>query len=147
MKQQINRLNLLLEEMTNLFSANPIVGFDAKPSELTWSKKEILGHLIDSAINNIQRFTEIQFSEKPYQIRQYDPDELVKANNYQNKDNGDLFQLWLQLNKHIGFIMQNQTQTTLEYSIILPDNQEGDLRYLMTDYVDHLEYHLNQIKK
>jgi hypothetical protein len=146
MTQKTNRLNQLLEEMENLFSTHSIVEFDTKPSNLVWSKKEILGHLIDSALNNIQRFTEIQYSEKPYQVRKYNPDELVKANNYQYKDNGDLFQLWLQLNKQIGFIMHNQTQTTLQYSLILPDGQPKNLRFLMIDYVDHLEHHLNQIK-
>lgn len=146
MNQLTNRLNQSLSAIENLFSTNSILEFDVKPSELAWSKKEILGHLIDSAVNNLQRFTEIQFSEKPYQIRQYNPDELVKANNYQGKDAVELVQLWIQLNRQIGFIMQNQTNTTLDYSLILPDGQPKDLRFLMTDYVDHLEHHLNQIK-
>ncbi|MFE3867740.1 DinB family protein [Flavobacterium sp. LS2P90] len=146
MTQETNRLTQLLEEMENLFSTHSIVDFDVKPFDSAWSKKEILGHLIDSALNNIQRFTEIQYSEKPYQVRKYNPDELVKANNYKYKDNGDLFQLWLHLNKQISFIMHNQTQTALQYSIILPDGQPKDLRFLLIDYIEHLEHHLNQIK-
>ena len=53
---------------------------EEKPESGKWSKKEILGHLIDSAINNIQRFTEIQNSEKPYVIKTYNSDALVNAN-------------------------------------------------------------------
>jgi hypothetical protein len=145
MKQEINRLNQLMEEMVNLFSSNSIPDLEKKPSDMAWSKKEILGHLIDSAINNAQRFTEIQFCEKPYQIRKYNPDELVAANNYQKKDIGELLQLWYQLNKQIGFIMQNQTETTLKFQLILPNQDVKDLRFLIRDYVDHLEHHLIQI--
>ena len=47
-----------------------------------WSQKEMLGHLIDSGINNLQRFTEVQFETKSYRIRDYNQNELPKANNY-----------------------------------------------------------------
>jgi len=147
MENKITRFDQSLREMEVLFSVTIPSDFDNKSSDSTWSKKEILGHLIDSAINNIQRFTEIQFCEKPYQIRKYNPDELVKANDYQNKDVHELFQLWKQLNMHIRYIIENQTKNTLGYSIILPDNQKKDFRFLITDYINHLEHHLNQIIK
>ena len=57
------------------------LSFKSKPSK--WAKKEILGHLIDSGIYNLQRFTEIQCIEKPYRIQSYAHNELVKANRYQ----------------------------------------------------------------
>jgi hypothetical protein len=113
---------------------------------LSWSKKEILGHLIDSALNNIQRFTEIQYINKPYTIKKYNSEELVKANNYQKQNILDLFQLWNQLNKQICFIIRNQTQTMLEYLLILPDGQTKDLKFLIIDYINHLEHHLSQIR-
>ena len=49
-----------------------------------WSKQEILGHLIDSAINNLKRFTEIQFLPQPYKVVSYQQNELVEVNQYQN---------------------------------------------------------------
>jgi len=146
MIQEVNKINQIIDEIQYLISSHSIEEFETKPSNLAWSKKEIIGHLIDSALNNIQRFTEIQYSEKPYQIRKYNQDALVKVNNYHNKDILDLFQLWFQLNKQISFIIQNQTQKTLEYALILPDGQTKNLRFLIIDYVDHLEHHLNQIK-
>ena len=76
--------------------------------------------MIDSALNNIQRFTEIQFFEKPYQIRQYNPDELVKANDYQNKNNQELYDLWLKLNEHISHLIKLQTEETLKFQLIYP---------------------------
>lgn len=116
-----------------------------KASPEKWSKQEILGHLIDSAINNLQRFTEISFEPKPYQIRRYNQDELVKANAYQGAEINKLIALWLSLNIRILALMKLQTEATLSYTIILPDGELSDLRFLMTDYVDHLEHHMKQL--
>lgn len=116
-----------------------------KPAPEKWSQKEILGHLIDSAINNLQRFTEIQFSEKPFQITRYNQDGLVKANAYQSTELNELFDLWLCLNERIATVMKAQTEETLAYQIISPDGENIDLKFLMEDYVVHLEHHLKQI--
>ncbi|WP_286911791.1 DinB family protein [Flavobacterium sp. UBA4197] len=140
------KLQKNIQEIEDLFHRKQLVDFDRKISGTKWSKKEILGHLIDSAINNLQRFTEIQYLEKPYSVRPYNPDELVKANRYQEKDSSDLLLLWVQLNRQIAFVMLNQTEDTLAYPLLLPDNQQRDLRFLMTDYVVHLEHHLKAIK-
>lgn len=116
-----------------------------KPSADKWSKKEIMGHLTDSAINNLQRFTEIQFSEKPYRVSKYNQDELVKANDYQHADTRQLLDFWIAINNRIQDIMDMQTDQTLVYEVILPDGTPADLKFLMQDYVGHLEHHLNQI--
>ncbi len=118
-----------------------------KPLAGKWSKQEILGHLIDSGINNLQRFTEIQSAERPFKVRKYKQDELVIANAYQDADTDELLRLWLALNERILKIMEQQTETSLNLQIELPDGQLSDLRFLMIDYVDHLEYHLKQIMK
>jgi hypothetical protein len=110
-----------------------------------WSKQEILGHLIDSGINNLQRFTEIESAEKPFKIRKYKQDELVLANDYQHAEMNELLPFWLALNRRIEKVMNLQAETSLNTAIELPDGQIADLRFLMVDYVDHLEYHLKQI--
>lgn len=119
--------------------------FSKKVSSDKWSKKEILGHLIDSAINNLQRFTEIQFQDKPYQIRTYHQDELVKANDYQNSDVEQLLALWLSLNYRVVNLIGLQTDRTLAYEIRFVDGQTSDLKFLIKDYVKHTAHHLNQI--
>src|SRR6188768_1100121 len=55
-----------------------------RPAPGKWSKQEILGHLIDSAINNLKRFTEIQFLPQAYTVISYQQNELVAINDYQN---------------------------------------------------------------
>ncbi len=142
MQSTITRFEILLSSIP----LSGISGLTYKASPEKWSKLEIIGHLIDSAINNLQRFTEIQFEPRPYQIRRYNQDELVKANAYQEADSGKLIALWISLNIRILAIMKRQTDTTLAYPIILPDGEPSDLRFLMTDYVDHLEHHVKQLK-
>ena len=145
-------MELVLHKIKHLMSSAKVyfdkaddAVLEAKPNPEKWSKKEILGHLIDSAINNIQRFTEIQHAEKPYQIRSYNPDQLVLANQYQQKDTAQLFELWTDLNMHVKFLISNQTAATLAYALILPSGEKKDLKFLINDYADHLEHHLDQI--
>lgn len=146
MENEIKRLQLYVKELEQLFSTNSIANFEEKLDVLVWSKKEILGHLIDSAINNLQRFTEIQFYDKPYPVRTYNQEALVLANNYQNKDKNDLVQLWLQINNQILFIFQNFPVEFFEFQLLLPNNELSDLKFLITDYIDHLAHHLTQLK-
>ncbi|WP_298556404.1 DinB family protein [uncultured Algibacter sp.] len=110
-----------------------------------WSKKEILGHLIDSAVNNLKRFTEIQFEEKPYRFDNYKQNDLVKANDYQNSDTRELLDFWNAINNRIVYLFGIQNEETLNFEIALENGDVCDLRFLMEDYLDHLEYHLNQI--
>ena len=111
-----------------------------------WSKKEILGHLVDSAVHNLVRFTEIHYVEKPYRHRPYNQMDLVNLNQYQTMDIQDLTQLWFSINSQIIRIMKDVDEKALDYKIILSDESVIDLRFLMTDYVDHLEHHIRQLK-
>jgi hypothetical protein len=64
MTETANKLDQLLKNGFNYLSRSTETELSQKVSTEKWSKKEILGHLIDSGINNLQRFTEIQFEEK-----------------------------------------------------------------------------------
>ncbi|GAA4271439.1 DinB family protein [Aquimarina gracilis] len=118
-----------------------------KESEMKWSKKEILGHLIDSAINNLQRFCEVQFIPEPYEIRKYNQNELVKVNLYQELDIETLLTLWISLNQQIVVVTSNIDKKTLDHSIKLDGNVDKTVRWLVVDYIDHMEHHMKQIKE
>lgn len=146
MKESIARLKLLIDEGTSFVRLMDRSILCQKDTPERWSKQEIIGHLIDSAINNLQRFTEIQFQDKPYRIKRYSQDDLVKANDYQNGATEEILALWIALNDRIAKIMAQQTEESLGFTIVLPDGSLADLRFLMIDYVDHLEHHLLQIR-
>ncbi len=145
MEEKVNGFESLLKQIDIDFFLDEISDFENKASEFKWSKKEILGHLIDSCINNLQRFTEIQFYEKPYKISTYNQDELVKANNYQNKNSKELVELWLQLNFQLLHVIKNQTKETLAFQLILPNGNRSNLEFLIEDYIDHFYHHFKQI--
>ncbi|MBF4464476.1 DinB family protein [Flavobacterium sp. LC2016-12] len=145
MKDSIIKFDQLLNENSEYFpTIDSVILEERKPGK--WSKKEVLGHLIDSAIHNLVRFTEINYVAKPYRHRPYNQIDLVKLNQYQTKDINELNQLWLSLNKQIIRIMKSVDEKALDYKIILSDESVIDLRFLMTDYVEHLEHHINQIR-
>ncbi|MBC8882914.1 DinB family protein [Flavobacterium piscinae] len=108
-------------------------------------KKEILGHLVDSGIYNIQRFTEIQFKEQSYRLQNYNQDELVKANSYQNSSTNDILDLLCALNKRIIELIKFQDHLTLKNEIILSSGEIINFKFLIEDYVIHFEHHTKQI--
>jgi hypothetical protein len=145
MEDAILRFEQLLDENVLYFpTIAPIILEERKPGK--WSKKEILGHLVDSAIHNLVRFTEINYLEKPYQHRPYNQIDLVNLNQYQSMDINDLTILWFSINKQIIRIMKSVDEKALDYKIILSDESVIDLKFLMTDYVAHLEHHINQLR-
>lgn len=146
MQNIINKFESLLLESLSYFKTLRAITLEEKISEAKWSKKEIIGHLVDSSIHNLVRFTEINYFEKPYIYRTYNQNDLIKINQYQDMNNDELIQLWFSLNNQIIRLFKTVTEEALEYKIQLNDNSIIDLRFLMTDYVEHLEHHINQIK-
>ena len=117
-----------------------------RPAPNKWSKKEIFGHLIDSARVNLQRFLEAQHTENKFVIQRYHQDELVQLNDYQNQPIGELIQLWKTTNQQILRVFKNIKKEKLDLPIEIPHQEISDnLRFVMEDYVAHMEHHLKQI--
>lgn len=146
MKDQVARLNAAMKEMQRMIPLLSDTELHYKASPDRWSKKEIVGHLIDSAMNNLRRFNEIQFMPGPYVIQQYDQDALVSTNRYQEKDMQDILALWSTLNQQVTYIMEHQDETSLSAPILV-DGTTLTFEWLLVDYVEHLEHHLEQIKQ
>lgn len=107
-----------------------------------WSKKEILGHLIDSAMNNMHRFVRIQYDDQTNIY--YDQDFWVKANDYQNQDYQSVIELWKLTHFQIVRTWANILDDQLDKKIPVKD-EHPTLRFLMEDYINHLDHHLQQI--
>jgi len=118
-----------------------------RPAQRKWSKKEILGHLIDSAINNLKRFTEIQFLPQPYTVISYQQHELVIVNDYQDLPLQHLLDLYQALNRQIVFVVRNIPMEKLDYPVD-PQYENKELRtlsWIICDYVAHMQHHFRQI--
>lgn len=113
-----------------------------KPMPYQWSKKEILGHLVDSATNNHQRFVRGQFETIP-EIR-YDQNKWNEFSFHQEIDSTQLILFWTIYNKQLIEIIKRipVEHRTREINV---GEKIVTLGFIITDYVDHLEYHLKQI--
>ncbi len=143
MIETINRLEVLCNSIPQKLRKFPEEVFSYKPSPEKWSKKEIIGHLVDSAANNIQRFVRMQYENVPFII--YAQNEWVSRQNYRQKNSDELIQLWELLNRHIVHILRNVPEKN---HLILCKTNEPEpvtLLWLAEDYVVHLEHHLRQI--
>ncbi|MEK4092809.1 MULTISPECIES: DinB family protein [unclassified Viridibacillus] len=115
-----------------------------KPSPTKWSKKEILGHLCDSAIMNIERFIKIQYEKQPYVLPTYNQNEWVAKQNYQDTPIEEILTLFYVLNKQIIAIINNIPDEKRSYLCDIGNNELKTLEWLIQDYYDHMEHHLKK---
>ncbi|MGB5289296.1 MAG: DinB family protein [Ignavibacteriaceae bacterium] len=143
----INRLQEHIDLAASEFLKYPEGELRRKPAPGKWSRKELLGHLIDSAANNHHRFIKIQFMPQPFFVEGYAQNDWVRIQNYNEKDTEQLVELWKVYNEHILFIMQNTPEENLKIKITAEDPFENadTLFLLMKDYVDHMDHHFKQI--
>ena len=120
-----------------------------------WSAKETLGHLIDSASNNHQRFVRAQLKEDLV-FQGYAQDDWVRAQGYQEEPWPLLVNLWKFYNLHLAHVCRaaperERLRARREHNLHeigwAPVSREepATLEHLMRDYVVHLKNHLRQI--
>ena len=113
-----------------------------------WSVKEIIGHLIDSASNNHQRFVRLQVVDRLiFPDYSQDNDAWVTIQDYQNAPWKDLLDLWRVLNLHLTRVIRNVNQRCIENSWVLNEDNSIPLGSLMIDYLRHMKDHLEEIRK
>lgn len=142
-KHYIERLEKLLNIIPELLIQIDENEICLKPLPNKWSKKEILGHLIDSAANNHQRFIRAQYEDTP--TIAYDQNQWNKLNHYAEIDSKQIISLWKFYNKHLLEIMKRIQNEKLQKECKSTDDEIYTIEFLMNDYVEHLEYHLHQI--
>jgi len=126
-----------------------------RPRPEKWSPAEIIGHLIDSASNNHQRFVRAQFQDDLV-FPGYDQDAWVVVQAYGDASWVDLVTLWKNFNFHIARVMEKTPDSVRNSARVkhnldklawrpVPADQPATLDYFMSDYVGHLKHHLGQI--
>jgi hypothetical protein len=126
-----------------------------RPAPGKWSPKEIVGHLIDSASNNHQRFVRAQLQDD-LRFPGYAQDDWVRVQRYQDAPWGELVELWRGFNLHLARLMdaipeevrlREHRQHNLHELAwrTVPAEEPTTLDYFLRDYVGHLEHHLRQI--
>ena len=146
MKKIIEELDSIVTEFSIKLMRHSENDLAAKLKPGKWSKKEIVGHLIDSGQNNLRRFICGQYESVPPKIV-YDQDFWVASNQYHQYKKEDIIQLWKLTNAQISYVLtsmpeKNHTKTTRTDQ---SSEDEKTLHWLAADYVKHMKHHLNQI--
>ena len=129
--------------------------FSLKTTPEKWSKKEILGHLVDSAYNNHQRFIRAE-GQGDLIFDGYDQVDWVLKNDYQNRSATGIIELFVASNTHIVRLLSNLSSDLIDEetsdhnfdAICMRTLAKGEitsLGYLIADYIFHVEHHLIQI--
>ena len=108
-------------------------------------EKEILGHLCDSALTNMQRFVRVQYEPQPYVVLKYAQNQWVELMDYQSLPIEHVLSLWVSLNKQVAKVIAKIPEEMLQYSCDTGGENIVTVEWLIKDYVDHLEHHLEAI--
>ena len=135
------QLRDIIGEVTPVFYKIEGKTASVKPSPEKWSIKETIGHLIDSANNNHQRFVRLQYNET-LEFPKYEQDLWVSSQRYNNADWHQIIGLWESYNLHLAFIMENIPPDKLNRTVIIGNSGPFTLEFIMQDYVEHLKHHL-----
>lgn len=147
-------LRRTVEEATVRLAAVPEAEAERRPAPGKWSRKEIVGHLVDSAANNHQRFVRARF-QQDLVFPGYEQDDWVGAQRYQEARWADLVALWRLYNLHLAHVIERIPREVLEkehrrhnldriaWHAVRAD-EPATLAYFVADYLGHLRHHLAQ---
>lgn len=122
-----------------------------KPDEVSlrrrsdgWSKKEILGHLIDSAANNHQRFVRAAYHAAA-SFPTYDQNAWVRIQQYHASEWAGLVTLWSAFNRHLSDVIDRIPEDAKSSPCNVGKAEPVTLEFVVTDYLRHLQHHVSQI--
>jgi hypothetical protein len=111
--------------------------------------RQILGHMIDSASNNIHRIVHLQYRESPVSFPNYasegNNDRWIAIQDYQHEDWNHMIQLWKYINLHWVHVVANISPEKLQQEWIAAPGSNISLKVMVTDYLRHFRLHLNEI--
>ena len=144
MKEIAGKLDKIITDFLHAELLSKKWNYKAGPGK--WSNKEIIGHLIDSAQINLQRFVRSTYTEN-FSLT-YDQVEWVNAQNYISADIEELLELWRLLNRQIIRVLENYPTHRLQ---VQSDTGKTNVCFLTVenlaqDYLNHLNHHLKSIE-
>jgi len=146
LREAVNNASPKLLELGEASATRPAAG--------KWSPREIIGHLVDSAINNYARFVRGQLQDELV-FPGYAQDDWVRIGRYRDAPWEELVTLWRTINLQIARVMEGTPEEirrrprekhSLEaIGVPLSPGEAATLEHVMSDYVAHLHHHLRQI--
>ena len=139
--QQLRSITEMVEPKLSRMNHDEM-GFKSDPHE--WSKKEILGHLIDSAANNHQRFVRaVHHVADNFPI--YDQNEWVRIQQFNERPWSSLVALWSAYNSHLSHVIECIPEDAEPSLCNIGEQEPVPLGFVIKDYLSHLQHHLKDI--
>jgi hypothetical protein len=141
----IDNLRALLHELPRELEAISESAASQRRADGGWSRKEILGHLIDSATVNHQRFVRAQL-ETGFSFL-YEQNAWIDLQRYRDRPWSELVQLWTALNRHLLYAIEFLPEEKLQNLCGGGDDEPWTLAYRIPDYLHHMRHHIEQIRR
>jgi hypothetical protein len=125
----------------------PDIAASEPRAEGKWSRTEILGHLVDSAFNNLHRFVRAQLTSD-LSFPGYEQDEWVARQGYRDRAWSEVIDTWRVANHHLAHAIERIPETARAHIVRIGDDPHDPpttLEWWVRDYLRHLRHHLAQI--
>jgi DinB family protein len=138
-REALSSADSRLEQISEEISARPI-----RPAG--WSSKEMLGHLIDSAINNHARFVGAALNGV-YKGPTYQQNDWVDLHGYGDLSWATLIDHWRKQNQLLLRVVDRIPEDRLSAPCTIGEQAPVSLGFVIEDYLGHLEHHISQIEQ
>jgi len=144
MKNIAEEIRKTVDEAEPALSAMDPDQVSRKPDPAKWSKKEILGHLVDSAANNHQRFVRGACNAAS-DFPPYSQDDWVRVQQYNRSDWSLLAAFWAAYNRHLSDIIERVPEAARTFPCNIGREEPVSLEFVIMDYLRHLKHHVSQL--
>ncbi len=108
-----------------------------------WTTKQVIGHLCDSAGNNLQRIVRLSL-QNFLLFPRYEQEKWVSVQQYDLRSLADLLHLFESVQRHLAHVIRFLEPESLEH-VWIDDGKARPLRHLVEDYLGHLQHHMDQV--
>lgn len=140
----VDQLKALIARLPGRLAAISSAAASSKPGPDSWSAKEELGHLIDSAANNHQRIVRARLEDN-LSLPDYDGDRWVELHGYRNRDWTELVSHWRTANAHLLAAAESVPLPAWSHTLTVGGSEPMTLGFVLDDYVTHMSHHLRHI--
>ena len=144
MKKIANEIRSIVDRNSSRLALMDPEEVSRKDTPDNWSKKEILGHLIDSAANNHQRFVRACHGVAAG-FPAYSQNDWVRIQNYNASSWKSLVELWSAYNRHLSHVIECIPKAATLSLCNIGKEDPVTLEFVVKDYLLHLQHHLKDI--